>query len=109
MIYLLVSRGVEIEGSEIVEAGTPLHIKASSRDVENQPIIGFVTIALAEKFLARKNIPRDEYRFILKDRGLSEDYNNRPIFLVENESQVDEMDRDAEGYDYESHIFKNTL
>ena len=95
MIYLLVSRGREIDGSEIVEVGTPLHINVSSRGIENQPIIGFVTIALAEDFLARKNIPRDEYRFILKDRGLSEDYNNQPIFLVENESQVDEMERAA--------------
>ena len=107
MIYLLVSRGRGIDGPEKHAAGTPLHIKVFSRDVENQPILGFVTIALAEKFLERKNIPRDEYRFILKDRGLSDDYNNQPIFLVENESQVDEMERDAEGYDYESHIFKN--
>lgn len=65
MIYLLVSRGSEVDGSEIVEAGTPLHIKVSSRDVENQPVIGFVTIALAEKFLERKKITREEYRFIL--------------------------------------------
>ena len=109
MIYLLVSRGREIDGAEKTETGTPLHIKVSSRDSENQPIIGFVTIALAEKYLERKNIPMDEYKFLLKDRGLSDDYNNQPIFLVENESQVDEIEEDAEGYDYESHIFKNAL
>jgi hypothetical protein len=107
MIYLLVSRGRENDGSEKRPAGTPLHIKVPSRDAENQPILGFETITLAEKFLERKKIPRDEYRFILKDRGLSDDYNNQSILLVENESQVDEMERDADGYDYESHIFKN--
>lgn len=107
MIYLLVSRGRENNGPEKRAAGTPLRIEVSSRDAENQPILGFETITLAEKFLDRKKIPRDEYRFILKDRGLSDDYNNQPILLVENESQVDEMERDADGYDYESHIFKN--
>ncbi len=109
MIYLLVSRGKEIDGSEIIEAGTPLHIKISDKEVENLPIIGFVTISLAEKFLDRKNIPRDEYRFILKDRGMGEDYNSQPIFLIENETQMDEMEGDAEGFDYEKHIFKNAL
>ena len=107
MIYLIVSRARGNSGSEKGEAGTPLHIKVSGRDGENQPIIGFVTIALAQKYLERKNIAGDEYKFLLKDRGLSDDYNNQPIFLVENESQVDEMEKDAEGYDYESHIFKN--
>ncbi len=107
MIYLLVSRGREIDDAEKVEAGTPLQLKVSSGNDENQPILGFATIALAEKYLDRNNISRDEYRFILKDRGLSEVYNSQPIILVENESQVDEMVKDVEGYDYERHIFKN--
>jgi hypothetical protein len=107
MIYLLVSRGSEIDGSKKIEAGTPLHIRVPGRDEETQPIIGFDSITLAEKYLERKKIARDEYRFILKDRGLSDDYKNQSIFLIENESQLDEIDNDEEGYDFESHIFKN--
>jgi broad specificity polyphosphatase/5'/3'-nucleotidase SurE len=107
MIYLLVSRSRQTDGSKEIEAGTPLNINIPSRDIENQPIIGFVSIALAEKYLERKNISRDEYRFILKDRGQSDDYHDQPIFLVENEAQVKEMESNSEQYDYESHIFKN--
>ena len=106
MIYLLVSRGREIDGAKKVEAGTPLQLKVSSSNDEDQPILGFATIALAEKYMDRSNISRDEYRFILKDRGLSDVYNSQSIILVENESQVDEMVKDVEGYDYEKYIFK---
>lgn len=109
MIYLIVSRSRETSGSEKGEAGTPLHIKVSGKDGENQPVIGFVTIALAEKYLDREKIPREDYKFLLKDRKLSDDYNNQAIFLVENESQLDEMEDDAEGYDYKNHIYKKAL
>jgi hypothetical protein len=107
MIYLIVSRGKNSSGSIECEAGTPLHVNISGRDVESQPIIGFTTIALAEKYLDRKNIPKDEYKFILKDRRVSNEYHQHPILLVENESQMDEMEKDEEAYDYEGHIFKN--
>ena len=90
-----------------MEAGTPLHIKVSGRDDGKHPIIGFETIALAEEFLARKSIAKDEYKLILKDRGYSEHYESYPIFLIESKDQLDEMEKDTEGYDYEKHIFKN--
>jgi hypothetical protein len=107
MFYLLISRGRVTDGSGKDETGTPLHIQIPGRDAENQPVMGFVTIELAESYLARKKIPRDEYRFVLKDRALSDDYNKEPIFLVESKSQADEMENDEEGYDYERHIFRH--
>ena len=94
MIYLLVSRSIEVDGSEKVAAGTPLQIKVPGREAENHPIIGFETLMLAEEFLSRNKISRDEYRLILKDRRLSEDYNNQSIFLVENEAQLDQMENE---------------
>ena len=109
MIYLLVSRSIKIDDSVRIETGTPLHIKVPGKNDEEQPIIGFETISLADKFLARKNISRGEYMLILKDRRLSDYYKDQAIFLIENEPQLDEIEKNAEGYDYESHIFKNAL
>ena len=109
MIYLLVSRGREFDGSVKIEAGTPLHLKVSGSDNDETPIVGFETLALANEFLDRKNISKDDYKLILKGDGLGDNYENHPIFLVKNESQLDEMERDAEGYDYQKYIYKNAL
>lgn len=109
MIYLLISRSSKISDSAKVEAGTPLHIEVSGRDDGKHPIIGFETIVLTERYLDLKSIPKDEYKLILKDRRRSEYYDGHPILLVESETQLDEMERDSEGYDYEKHIYKIAL
>jgi hypothetical protein len=109
MIYLLVSRGRKTDGSVKIEAGTPLHLKVSGSDNMENPIIGFDTLALANDFLDRKKIPKDDYKLILKGDGLGDNYENHPIFLVKNKSQLDEMESDAEGYDYQKYIYKNAL
>jgi len=107
MIYLIVSRSSEVRDSVKIEAGTPLYLKASGSDNEENPIVGFETLALVNEFLGRKNILKDDYKLILKGDGLSDRYENHPIFLVKNKSQLDEMERDAEGYDYQKYIYKN--
>lgn len=107
MIYLLISRSSEISGSVRVEAGTPLRIEVSDGEDGKHPVIGFETIALAEEFIDRKGISKDEYKLILKDRGHSERYDSHPIYLVESKNQLDEMEKDTEGYDYNKHIFTN--
>ena len=108
MIYLIVSRSSKVGDKVSVEAETPLHIKVPKIDDED-PIIGFESLALAQLFLDRRNIPSNDYKFILKGSGLSERYDNKRIFLVKNESQLDDMERDPEGYDYEKDILKNAL
>ncbi len=109
MIYLIVSRSSEVADSVTVEAGTPLYLKVSGSDNEENPVIGFETLALADEFLDRKNLPKDDYKLILKGAGLTDNYGNHPILLIKSESQLDEMERDAEGYDYQQHIYKNAL
>jgi len=109
MIYIAISKSKDLGESIKLEAGVPLHIKVNSRGMEDQPIIGFRAIEFGEKYLEKKNIPIGDYQFVPIEKGLSEDFVNQPILIIESESQVDEMEKNAEGYDYESHIYKNAL
>ena len=109
MIYLIVSRNTEIGDKVSIEAGTPIHIKVSKTEDNEHLIVGFDSLTLAQKFLNRRNVSSNEYKFILKGSGLSEKFDGKRIFLVKNESQLDDMERDPEGYDYENDILKNAL
>jgi hypothetical protein len=109
MIYLIVSRSTEIGDKVSIEAETPIHIKVPKTEDNEHLIVGFDSLALAQKFLDRRNIPPNEYKFVLKGRGLTEKFDGKRIFLVKNESQLDDMERDPEGYDYENDILKNAL
>jgi len=104
MIYLIVSRSSEVGDKVRVEAETPLLIKVPKKDEEEHLIIGFESLALAQLFLERRNITDNDYKFVLKGIGLSDKFDNKRIFLVENESQLDEIEKDPEGYDYEKNI-----
>lgn len=109
MIYLIVSRSTEIGDKVSIEAGTPIHIKVPKAEDNEQLIVGFDSLALAQKYLARRNVTSNEYKFVLKGSGLSEKFDGKRIFVVKNESQLDDMERDPEGYDYENDILRNAL
>jgi len=107
MIYVITSRRIEIEKSIQIDNGAPLHIKVPTRDLDDQPFLGFTSKNLGEKYLEVKNIPTEDLCVVSMDDGLNEEYLNRAILVIENENQIMEMD--TEGYDYESHIRKNAL
>ena len=109
MIYLIVSRSSEVGDKVRVDAETPLIIKIPKTNEEEHPIIGFESLALAQLFLERRNIPGSDYKFVLKGIGLSEKFDNKRIFLIENESQLEEIEKDPEGYDYEKNIHGDAL
>ena len=107
MIYVITSRRIEIEKSIQIDGGVPLHIKVPTRDLEDQPYLGFTSKNLGEKYLEIKNIPKEDLCVVPIDDGLNEEYINRAILIFENENQIVEMAKDAEGYDYESQIHEN--
>ena len=107
MIYVITSRRVEIGKSVQIDKGVPLHIKVPTRDLDDQPYLGFTSKNLGEKYLEIKNIPTEDLCIVPIDDGLNEEYKSRAILVIENESQIVEMD--TEGYDYESQIRENTL
>ncbi len=109
MIYVITSRRIEIEKSIQIDKRVPLHIKVPTRDLENQPYLGFTSKYLGEKYLELKNIPKENLRVVPIIDGLNEKYKNRVILIFENEKQIVEMMKDTEGYDYESQIHENAL
>jgi hypothetical protein len=109
MIYVITSRRIEIGKSIQLDKGVPLHIKVPTRDLEDQPYLGFTSKNLGEKYLELKNIPKKDLCVVPVDDGLNEEYKNRAILIFENEKQINEMEKDVEGYDYESQIHENAL
>ena len=109
MIYVITSRRIEIGQSVQIDKGIPLHIKVPTRDLDDQPYLGFNSKNLGEKYLEIKNIPTEHLCVVPIDDGLNEEYKSRAILIIENENQIMEMEKDTEGYDYESQIRKNAL
>ncbi|MDH3856571.1 MAG: hypothetical protein OEV07_01135 [Gammaproteobacteria bacterium] len=56
-----------------------------------------------------KKISNDDLYILPVDEGLNEAYRNRVKFIFENETQLIEVEKDTEGYDYESQIHENAL
>jgi hypothetical protein len=109
MIYVITSRRIDIGKSIQIDKGVPLHIKVPSRDLEGQPYLGFISKELGEKYLEFKKIPTENLGVVPIDDGLNEEYRNRPILIFENENQIIEMEKDTEGYDYDSQIHENAF
>jgi hypothetical protein len=109
MIYVITSRRIEIEKSIQLDQGVPLQIKVPTRECEDQPYLGFTSEKLGEKYLELKNIPKEDLCVVPIDDGLNEEYKNRAILIIDNETQIIEMVKDTEAYDYESQIRENAL
>ena len=109
MIFAITSRKSSKDGSLLIKPGVPILIKVPRRGLEDQPYLGFTTKELGEKFLELKNISSSDYCVVSVGEGLSVEYQNREILLFDNESQIIQMEKDTEGYDYECQIYKNAL
>jgi len=109
MIYVITSKRIDIGKTIQLDRGVPLHIRIPTIDLEDQPYLGFISKDLGEKYLEIKNIPTEDLSVVPIDDGLNEEYKNRAILIIKNESQILEMEKDSAGYDYESHIQDRAL
>tara|TARA_R110002167_G_scaffold317823_1_gene523439 strand:+ start:243 stop:572 length:330 start_codon:yes stop_codon:yes gene_type:complete len=109
MIYIVISGKTEKDESNGIEPGTPLFVKISGGGIGNQPILGFSSIELGEKYLKLKNIPLGSYQLVSIEEGLSVKYKDARVVLFTNEEQLLDVEKDSEGYDYEKRIYTNAL
>lgn len=109
MIYIITSSKTGKGEWNGIEPGTPLFVKVSNKGIDNQPILGFSSIELGERYLKLKNIPLAENQVVPVEEGISEKYKSTRIVFFENEKQLIDMETDPEGYDYEKRIYKNAL
>jgi len=109
MIYVIKSRIPGIDDPLATLSEEPLHIKVSTRDLDNQPFIGFATEELGETFLNLKSYLDENYFVVPLGKKIYERYKNRPYIYFENEHQILEVQKNAQGYNYEILIRQNDL
>ena len=104
MIYTITSKITEIGETEKIFIEGPFHIKLPDRDIENQPLLGFSSEKLGEAFMRFRNYSAEEYSVVPLKNLLNEKNRNMPVLVYENEQQFLDVEKNPEGYDYESLI-----
>ncbi|MBT8370254.1 MAG: hypothetical protein KJO34_04785 [Deltaproteobacteria bacterium] len=99
----------ELGGNEHISIGGPFRIKVPKASSDDQPYIGFSSQELGEAYLKIKNFPADDFYIVPIETLLDEEQRKHPILIYENEKQIHDVEKDSEGYDYESLIHQNAL
>ena len=95
---------MDADGTASIEPGIPLHIKVPDRNSENQPYIGFTTIELAKKFMEIKGFSGNDFKVVSVEEGSNAAFQKQAMLKFDTEAQITAMEKDIEGYDYESQI-----
>ena len=109
MIYTITSRRTEIGDKEKISIEGPFHVKVPGRDIEDHPLLGFTSKELGGAFMKMKSFSTAEFRIVPLDDLLNENNKTKSILVYENEQQILDVEKNSEGYDYESLIRQNTL
>ena len=96
-------------GDENISIGGPFRIKVPKLATEDQPYIGFSSQELGEAYLRIKKFPADDFYIVPIESLLDEEQKKGSILVYETENQIHDVEKDSEGYDYESLIHQNAL
>ncbi len=102
-------RKSEFGGDEIISIGGPFRIKVPKLAPNDQPYIGFSSQELGEEYLRIKKFPADDFYIVTIESLLNEEQRKESILVYETEKQIHDVEKDSEGYDYESLIHQNSL
>jgi hypothetical protein len=109
MIYSITSRKAETDGEIKISIKGPYRVKVPGRAPEDHPYIGFASQELGETYMKIKNIPAEEFFIVPFDSLLDEERRKGSILIYENEKQILDVEKNSEGYDYESLIRQHAL
>lgn len=102
-------RKSELGGDENISIGGPFRIKVPKLPPEDQPYLGFASQELGEAYLRIKKFPAGDFHIVPIDSLLDEEQKREAILVYETEKQIHDVEKDSEGYDYESLIHRNAL